>query len=207
MLPALIAVALAALGCQSAAPAGAPAAEDILLARTRGELLQVTTLEPLRCAPSREGWELCVWQLTDRHAAWYPLADALGNQNARVNLICEFPNGGGARERDCLALSAVSAPTQGWGKQRLRAGAAEAQARLDAARTVWDVSALVGDVPARCSLIDAGTRLCVWNLNNRTQGYAVLLPLLEERARLQLSCTFPVDGSPRGPGTCRALPS
>jgi hypothetical protein len=197
-----------ALACETGtAPPGAPTVEEILEARTKGEILRVTTLEPLRCVDVRTGYEICAWQLGDRHAAWYPLAQALGNKSARVNLICEFPAGGGARERDCLALPARSVSTRGWGKQRLAAGAAEAQAQLDAVRTVWDVSALVGDAPARCSPVDASTRLCVWSLNQRTQGYALLLPLLEKRARLQLSCAFPADGGPRGPGSCRAQPS
>ena len=202
---ALLAVALLAAGCANPVPAGAPTAAEILQARTRGEMLRVTTLEPLRCPASREGWEICVWQLGDRHAAWYALAEAL-RTSSRVNLICEFPSGGGARERDCLTMAAASLPTLGWGRSRLRAGAAEAQAQLDTARTVWDVTALVGDAPVRCNLVDAGTRFCVWQATERSQGFAVLLPLLEKRARLQLSCSFPVDGSPRGPGSCRAQP-
>jgi hypothetical protein len=202
---ALAAIAISALACVNTAPPGAPTAEEVLAAKTRGEMLRVITAEPLRCPASRDGWEICVWQLGDRNAAWYALAQTLGT-HYRVNVICEFPSGGGARERDCLALPAASPPTQGKSPKRLHTSPAEAQAQLDAARTIWELSALVGDAPVRCSSVDERSRFCVWQATNRTKGFATLLPLLEKRARLQLSCTLPADGSQRAPGSCRAQP-
>jgi hypothetical protein len=193
--------ALLALACNTT-PAGAPAAADVLAAKTRGEMLQVTTLDPQRCTWSRAGFELCVWKLGDRNSAWYTLAESLGTRY-RVNLICEFPTGGGPRERDCVAVPAASPPTTGSGARRVRITTSEAQAQLDAAKTAWELTSLVGDVPARCSKVDDATQFCVWQASNHTRGFATLMRLLDKRARVQLSCRLPHDGGPREPGSCR----
>ena len=124
-----------------------------------------------------------------------------------MNLICEFPSDGTAMERDCLILPAASPPTTGNGRRRVRVTREEAQSQLDTASSAWQLTQLVGDAPVRCSATDASTQFCVWQANNHTLGFATLLPLLESRARLQLSCTLPSDGSPRAPGSCRAQPS
>ena len=198
-------LALALLACETAPP-GAPAAGDVLAAKTRGEMLRATTLDPQRCTWSRDGFEICVWQLGDRNAAWYDLAKSIQTRY-RVNLICEFADGGKQRERDCLALPAASPPTTGNKAARVRIGAAEAQSQLDAARTAWEISELVGDAPTRCSKVDDATQFCVWHANNKTRGFPTLLALLESRARVQLSCTLPADGSPRAQGSCKAQPA
>jgi hypothetical protein len=194
--------ALLALGCNST-PAGAPAAADVLAAKTRGEMLQITTLEPQRCVFSRPGFEQCVWKLGDRNSAWYTLAESIDTRY-RINLICEFAMGGGPRERDCVAIPAASPPTTGSSKRRVRISASEAQSQLDAAKTAWDLTWLVGDAPMRCSRVDDANQFCVWQATGHTRGFATLVRLLESRARVQLSCTLPADGSPRAAGSCRA---
>jgi hypothetical protein len=197
-------IALLAVACESA-PQGAPTLADIQGAKTRGEMLRVTTLEPARCTWSRVGFEICVWKLGDRNGAWYPLKESIDTRY-RVNLICEFPADGKPTERDCLVVPAAAPPTTGSGKRRVRVSAAEAQGQLDAAGTVWQVTQLVGDSPQRCSAVDANTQFCVWKADGHTSGFGVLVKLLESRARVQLSCTFPADGSARAPGSCRAEP-
>lgn len=205
LLLALVTVAvLGEASCTNPTPPGAPAAADVLAAKTRGEMLRTTTLEPTRCTWSRPGFEVCAWLLGDRNAAWYALADSIDTR-ARVVLICEFPTNGGARERDCVVHPAASPPTTGNSPKRVRLTRADAQARLDAATTVWAVSDLVGDAPARCSEIDADAQFCVWELTQRTHGFGSLLPLLDERARLQLSCSF-ARASGERVEVCRAQP-
>ncbi len=145
-------------------------------------MLQVTTLDPARCTWSRAGYEVCVWKLGDRNGAWYALAESIPTK-ARVNLICEFPANGAPRERECAPLPAVSPPTTGSSSRRVRISASEAQSRLDAAGTVWELTMVVGDVPERCSNVDANTKFCVWRATGHTQGFATLVPLLEKRAR------------------------
>jgi hypothetical protein len=195
-------VSLLALACVSPRPVG-PALEEIQAAKTRGAMLQVTTLEPARCTWSRAGFEICVWKLGNRTGAWYPLSASIGTR-ARVNLICEFPSDGKPSERDCLVLPAASPPTNG--SDPVRVAREEAQRQLDAASTAWQLTQLVGDAPERCSAVDANTQFCVWRADVHTSGFPVLLAFLESRARVQLSCTLPADGSPRAHGSCRAQP-
>jgi hypothetical protein len=202
-----LAAALAVLitaACETPPPGG-PTVADIQGAKTKGEMLRLTTLEPARCSWSRPGFELCVWQFGDRQSAWYALAASIAT-HYRVNLLCELPTDGTPRDRDCLVLRAASPPTTSSSKHRLRISASEAQSRLDAATTVWQVSQLVGDAPLRCSALDPSTQFCIWQANTRTEGFAVLVKLLDSRARVRLSCSFPADGSPRTAGTCRAEP-
>jgi len=199
---ALAGLALLVAACETP-PAGAPSVAEVRAAKTRGEMLRVTTLEPLRCTWSRPGRELCVWRLGDRNSAWYALSESIGTRY-RVNLICEFPTDGGPAERECLILPAASPPTTGSAAKRVRVTAAEAQRQLDAATTAWEISELVGDAPQRCSAVDAQTQFCVWQASTQTRGFAVLVQLLERRARVQISCTLPADGSARDAGTCRA---
>jgi hypothetical protein len=196
---------LALAGCETAPP-GAPGAQEILAAKTKAQLLRATTLEPTRCVWSRPGYELCAWQLGDRNAAWYALADTIGTRH-RVNLICELRLDDAPRERACLVVPAASPPTTGSSRSRIRISPAAAQSALDAATNVWELSELVGDVPERCHDVAAETKLCVWRANRRTHGFATLRPLLESRAPVQLSCELPADGSDRAHASCRALPS
>ena len=192
----------ALLACESAPP-GAPSAADVLGAKTRGELLQVTALDP-RCAGSRAGYEICVWKLGDKNSAWYALAESI-DTGYRVNVICEFPSDGRPRERDCLVVEAVSRSTAG-SSGRGRARREQAQALLDAAGTAWQITELVGDAPQRCSMIDDASRFCVWQATGHTRGFATLVKLLESRAPVQIACTIPEDGSSRAPGSCRVEP-
>ena len=53
-------LALIALAACQTAPEGAPGAEEVLSAKTRGEMLRVTTHEPTRCTWSQPGRELCL---------------------------------------------------------------------------------------------------------------------------------------------------
>jgi hypothetical protein len=176
----------------------------VLAARTRGEVLRATTLEPTRCTWSRPGYELCAWKLGDRNSAWYALAASIDTRY-KVNLLCEFATPNGPRERDCLLVPAASPPTVGAAGRPHRTTRAEAQARLEAATTVWAVTDLVGDAPTRCSEVDAQSQFCVWQATKQTQGYAALLSLLEVRGRLQLSCSFAKATGERV-GACRAQP-
>jgi hypothetical protein len=201
-LEAVLAISLLVLACVSPPPAGPPLAE-IQAAKTRGAMIQATTLEPARCTWSRAGFEICVWKLGNRNGAWYPLSESIGTRY-RVNLICEFPSDGKPTERDCLVLPAASPPTTGG--DPVRVAREEAQRQLDAASTAWQVTQLVGDAPERCSAVDANAQFCVWRADVHTVGFPILLAFLESRARVQLSCSFPTDGSPRAPGSCRAQP-
>lgn len=200
---AALAGALAAPGCETPAPPGAPTVAEVQAAKTKGAMLRVTTLEPARCTWSRPGFELCVWKLGNRDSAWYALAASI-ETDAKVNLVCEQPLDGTPRQGDCLVMPALSPPTTGNPKSRVRISRSEAESRLDAARTVWQLSELVGDAPERCSPVDASTQFCVWQASNHTAGFPTLVSLLDSRARVRLSCSLPADGGPRAGGTCRA---
>lgn len=214
-----VAAAAVALGCAGPPPDAPPLAE-FEAAERKQDIVRLTGLAPARCGWSRPGMELCTWRLANRNSAWWTLAPTVGTEY-QVNLVCEFPSDGSPRARACNvyprksrsvtrtpsvasagASSEAAQPSPELGAEEARS---EAQRQLDAAETVAQMTALVGDAPDRCATAADGEQRCFWTAGNQTLGYELLAATIGASKRVQLDCSFPGDGGPRAPGSCRVV--
>ncbi len=69
-------------------------------------------------------------------------------------------------------------------------------------RTLTDISAFVGNTPARCQGVPRGASICVWHLGSKESGWRALAKVLRTGDRLNLVCELPPDESPRGKDSC-----
>jgi hypothetical protein len=204
------------------APIGALAQDvDVLAAqRTRADLEVFLGRPPVRCIASRAGLELCAWQLGNRDREWKPLARSIDTR-ARVNVLCEVPADGSARAPGSCSVHPCESDHSPWALPNLhpsRRGdasvadrraarervARRAQATLDDARTLLEISLLVGEAPDECRSAQPGVRTCLWRATSRTHGHGMLAATIEapRRKKVRLECRLPADGTAREPGSC-----
>ena len=148
----LCGLAFALVGSASIAASGAEALLEV--ATTRDELSRHIGAQPYRCILGAHATELCAWHAGNRSKAWRGLAQALGTRHA-VNVICQLPLDGGRR----AAESCVVRPRRD--QASVSAGPASRAtepAALAQARTVAEVSFLIGDVPWDCTIMAGGRR-------------------------------------------------
>jgi hypothetical protein len=83
--------------------------------------------------------------------------------------------------------------------------ARRANATLAEARTLLEISLLIGEAPDECSPAEPGIRVCLWRATSRTRGHGMLAATIEapSRKKLRLECRLPADGSAREPGSCK----
>jgi hypothetical protein len=212
--------ALAAMLLNAPTVALAQDSEVLTGQRTRGELAAFLGAPALRCIASSPGLELCAWQLGDRDRAWKTLARSIDTR-ARVNVLCEIPADGSARAPDSCSVHPRESDHSPWALPNLhpsRRGdasvadrraarervARRAQATLDEARTLLEISVLIGEAPDQCQSTQPGIRTCLWRATSRTQGHGMLAATIEapRRKKVRLECRLPVDGTPREPGSC-----
>ncbi|MEE9608845.1 MAG: hypothetical protein V3U03_13980 [Myxococcota bacterium] len=192
--------ALLLLGCAGSGPA---TQADLDASATKVELIEFAGHEPERCVFSAPSLELCSWRLGESDRGWAVLAEPLG-AHSDVNLVCEIPIDGSPRaEGSCSGyalaaskLPAVSAPA-GVAEARREAAAQ----RLAAARTVRELSDLLGDAPDKC-LTGMGVQTCAWSLSEEVAGYELVAALATSPGALELRCLVPLDGSPRASDSC-----
>jgi len=221
--PYRIATPLGALVAMLAiAPQGAAAQDGDPLAaqRTRGELVATLGRAADRCIPTTPGLELCEWALGNRDVAWKPLARSIDTR-ARINVLCELPEDGGARAPGSCSVYPRESDHAPWALPNLhptRRGDASVAARraarervtqraretLAQARTLLELSRLVGAAPDECLPVAPGVRSCVWRATSRTLGHALLAATIEapRRKKVRLECLLPADGSPRAADSC-----
>jgi hypothetical protein len=77
---------------------------------------------------------------------------------------------------------------------------------LPAQRTRADLEVFLGGAPARCIASTAGLELCEWQLGDRASAWKPLARSIDTRARINVLCELPADGSSRAPGSCSAYP-
>lgn len=196
----LVSGAVLLLGCAGSGPA---TQADLDASATKTELSEFAGREPERCVFSAPSLELCSWRLQEVDRGWAVLAEPLGASGG-VNLVCEVPIDGGPRtEGSCVGhalaagkLPAVSATGGAPGEHR----EAAAQ-RLAAARTVRELSELLGDAPDKC-LTGMGVQRCAWSLSEEMPGHELVAELATAPGALELSCLVPLDGSPRAADSC-----
>ena len=79
-------------------------------------------------------------------------------------------------------------------------------AALDARTTKVEVAGFAGGEAARCVFSAPGLELCTWSVATENDAWSALAGDAETEGDLILVCEFPVDGSPRAEGSCRAHP-
>ena len=82
------------------------------------------------------------------------------------------------------------------------------QAALDSARTLLEVTQLVGIAPSRCLPLTSSSQLCTWQVNNRMPGYSSLAGIANTDHIVYLVCDLPTDNTARRENSCqvRAVP-
>jgi hypothetical protein len=193
---------------------GLPASADPNVARGVLQDLQtkeavvdsIRQLVPV-CHPMRPGAEVCTWKLSNREPSWKRIA-ALVPTDERVHLVCFFPMDGGARgPKSCTVFAAVrklpgESKVKRKGSPSWREFRAAQQARFEAARTISEMSLLLGSGPDLCAELGPKKRRCQWRANAATPGYRILRAILDTRQTIRLTCTFPSDGTPREDDSC-----
>lgn len=181
-----------------------PAIEQVLGAySTALAISEIVGPNPRICVATGAGTELCEWPLGKRDRGWEPLADAIATSD-RINLLCELPPAPSPREPESCTVHPRRSNRYSWkgvqGEQQAVAAAA-----LDAARTLPDMSRLMGAAPESCVGAAEGLR-CLWRTDDQTFGHGTLAvwigaPLSK---KVRLRCIFPADGSPRRVEACAA---
>jgi hypothetical protein len=164
----------------------------------RAELVRLAGGEPEGCVYAGPNRELCRWRIEGN------VVGALDSPAGEVNLVCELPltpdlEGAG----DCFVgprsledeLPPVGAPgDDGW-------PAPSGASALAAARTVTDLSRLVGDGPDGCQTVYAG-QLCRWRLATGSPGHARLGGIVPGLGDKELRCMLPLEGDDRPQHSC-----
>ena len=194
---------------------------DVLAAQRTRAALEVFLGQPaLRCIASNPGLELCEWPLGNRDPVWEPLARSIDTRS-RINVLCEVPADGTARAPGSCSVHPRESDHRPWTIPNLqptrhsggtvadRRAARErlvrrAEATLAQARTLLEISRLIGAAPDQCLSAPSGVRTCLWRATSRTQGHGMLAASIEapRRKKLRLECRLPADGNPREPGSC-----
>jgi hypothetical protein len=204
-----IACALAA-GCRTPPPpdrvAAGQASVDGLLANalTEGEITLYLGPTPVTCVETTPGTKLCEWRVGGRERAWEALAQAIDTPD-QVAILCELPGGGSARAPGSCVAYPRRSDRWLYGGEDEQQRAAAAKERVASARTLSEISHLLGAAPVDCAALRDGRRLCTWAANSRTYGHGTLSVGLGlgKRKSLRYRCELPGDGGPRGLESCR----
>jgi len=213
--------ALAALLLAAPTAARAQDADALAAQRTRAGLEAFLGAPAAHCVTDAGGLELCEWALGNRDAAWKTLARSI-DTDSRINVLCELPPDRAARARGSCSVHARRSDQHDWtipnlrptknsgGSVSERRAARErliqrANAALAQARTLLELSRLVGAAPDECVTSQPGVRSCLWRATSRTQGHGLLAATIQapSRKKLRLECRLPADGGPRETGSCQ----
>jgi hypothetical protein len=148
--------------------------------------------------------------LSSSDSAWESVA-ALVPTRERVHLICFFPTDEKTGGHDCTVFPAARtlSATPSGGPEKGSAfedWPAQMHTRFDAARTISEMSWLIGSGPDTCVELDEEYTRCQWQLNDATPGYLTLARIVDSNHQLRLTCAFPDDGTPRAAGDCLLRP-
>jgi hypothetical protein len=213
----LLALALMA-GLVALAGGAAPAwNEGREISAARAELVRFAGRQPDRCVYSAPHRELCRWRLEGRLIQ--PGQVDPGGLPGGVNLICDVPidhRSQAAAECAAFARKAGAFPSLP-GAEGLppvsarpappaRVDPAEAARRIAGARSLRDLSHLVGDVPNDC-LTGRGVQTCRWRIAEDAAGHGIFAAGAGAVGALELRCRLPIDGSGRPAESCRVTPT
>ena len=203
---------------------GAQASADTLLApyRNADELGRFVGHLDAGCVQNSQTTELCQWQAGKRNPGWRSMALAIETKN-RVNLICELPTSGAPRSAGSCTIHPVRSNRNAW-ETGSRGGAkaaglkvrekakARAKNRVTAdrwiaeARTMLELSRLLGAIPDECTSRSENEQYCLWRTTKYTFGHGTLAAWIEVRKskKIWLRCPFPKDGGRRPFESCHA---
>jgi hypothetical protein len=214
----LAGLALAA-GLGAAGLLAEPASGDAMKKNaSRIELENFAGAAPDRCVYSAPGRELCRWRVEGR-VIRPGRTDAPGVVSG-VNLVCELPIDPASPARGACdvhalepgataelaandpALPPVSAPRP---EAILKPMDPIAVARvLGDARTVRELSKLLGDVPQSC-LTGRGVQTCRWQISDEGVGEMLFAGVAGLTRAVELQCRLPLDGGPRPADSCLVM--
>jgi hypothetical protein len=189
-------------------PAPPPEIPDL-----RDEIAAVTRVAggpPDRCFVAAPDRQVCRWHVQGRLMSGKRPTRPGGE--AGLYLVCELRRGEaeapacvahaldavGARLQEPTGLPPVSAAS---GSDPLEGRRTRARIELSVARTLPELSHLVGDVPDRCRT-GLGIQHCEWQLRPGSAGHERLAGLAATDAALALRCALPLDGAPREIDDC-----
>lgn len=186
--------------------------------RTLSEMNVFVGSAPERCEVVSNTTQMCVWSLSKAESGWRPLAATLATGD-RLNLLCEFSKGDGQRgEVSCSAHPKRS--NRSYFRSRLRMNdkrmsrtirkkiakeeAEKSNALLATARTVFELSTLVGTIPDQCFQNEEKV-FCTWGSDAGTYGHGTLAMAIEASfsKKVKLRCSLPADGQARSKDSCQ----
>jgi len=180
----------------------APASLDSLReGATRDDVMRLAGTSPQRCVYSGPDRELCRWEIEGQLVTPGSQAGA----GRVVALVCDLPTqASDTPSGQCFARPAASSDgalpavsSAGENTERAR----RAAAALAEARTVVDLSRLVGDAPDACHTRWGG-QVCSWSLDAGDAGAQDLASLTQGVGAKQLRCLLPLDSAQRKPESC-----
>ena len=189
-------------------------------ARTRAELTAALGRRERLCVASSPSLLVCEWRIEFEAPRWSELAAMLPTEDP-LNLLCELPADGAERAPDsCIVFprrsnrflyllpysrtpSRTAKPPADRAEVRARYQR-EASAEIAWARTVAELSYLVGAAPNACEDLQDATQGCVWGAANATYGHGTLAFSVSASSseKVRMRCILPTDGSPRASGSC-----
>jgi hypothetical protein len=201
-----------------------PVTADRVLERyeTKVELSIFVGAEPSWCTAVFEGEEVCTWTISNRQSGWRALAATVPTK-AQVFLVCELPTSALGREPGSCSVHPRRSNRADWKppfkndrmertrRKRVENEEAQAQRRrqavalLDSARTLMDLSRLVGRGPDSCVLREGALRWrCSWRADLATEGQGTLATAAgaDYDQKITLDCFLPADRSPRSLESC-----
>lgn len=78
-----------------------------------------------------------------------------------------------------------------------------AQAELDQARTLLQLTQLVGTAPSECAPLSPTSQVCTWRVTNRMPGYETLSNIADTTRIVYLICTVPMGNGAREADSCQ----
>ncbi len=187
------------------------------MSASRMELESFAGSSPDRCVYSAPDRELCRWRVEGR-VIRAGRTDGPGVVSG-VNLVCELPIDPRSLETGscnvhALEPGAVARLAQSEGMDRLPPVSAArpetlvtpidplaVAVALSEARTLRDLSKLLGDIPESC-LTGAGVQTCRWQISEGSVGEMLFASAPEMARAVELLCRLPLDGSARSAESC-----
>jgi len=172
----------------------------------RAELVRFAGGQPDRCLYAGPGRELCRWEIAGTVVV--PLGSAA--IQGPLKLVCELPTGAARDQRGSCFVRGEAAAFAGAPLPPVSSAATpEQQARhaaavLGEARTIAELSLLVGDAPESCHTVYAG-QMCRWSLPEGSGGRERLAALAGDEGLFELRCLLPLEATGRPPESCAVV--
>jgi len=206
----MIVLALVGAGCSSPPleprPGSEAAIERLLEQRsTAYAITQYVGQIPRFCFSTGNGTELCEWQVGNSDPGWSSLAEAIGTKD-RINLLCEVLESGDARAPGSCTAHPRRSNRYSWKRNQRRTVQLRAAAKaIDSARTLTEMSRLMGSAPEGC-VTSPQEFHCLWRADDQTFGHGTLAVWIDVplSKKIRLRCVFPSDGSFRDLESCAA---